>query len=589
MTVFKFGGVTRLLLRERQVLVATLLMASSAVFAQPSRDDVLREREQERERAQADQASAARPVLRGSGPPRRADVPTGETPCFVVTDLVIRMPPEHESWTVHQVLQEEWALTKGLCLGARGIQVLHANLQGRLRESGWFTSVLELPAQNLDSGVLAVDWRPGLVGKVNAAIGVSSLPVAEGRALRVADLDQAIDHYNRLPSLRAQMLVQPSSDPDVHDVTLQVLAGRPWRAVLMLDNSSPREYGRTQATVQVQVDRPSAWLGTPTLLDQASLEVGSNPENPASDRANRSFGVNYSLPLGQHLLALSARHGRFARRVQGAGIDFVNRGTDRNYSARWHWTAWRDAQSKWSPWLGVAHRSGRRDIEDVELVLQRQRTRSFDVGLNVWRRSSVVGRDVDWNVELTHSIVRQRGSQAPFGPTSVPSMLERRAHIGARFAVGSDEDAVAEASASTMAASRRFAVDIQLNLHSVGRPLTASDLPLIGTRYSVRGFDGDAPLQGLHAAVLRTEMSTPGPVLAGGAVQLLPYAGLDVGTVRSPPAGAARASTLSGAVLGVRVRANSVSGEVALARAVRDSPASPRRRWVPTLSLAVEI
>ncbi len=520
----------------------------------------------------------------------RVAYPIEPPPCFVVDAMAV---DDSAPRSVRRELQREWAPLRGRCLGVAGLEALATNLNARVQELGWLTSRIELPPQNLSAGQMFVAWRPGrLTGieELPEPIGQTSLPLAPGDTLSVAALDQAADAYNRLPSLAAKLLVVPRPGDGGHGVELQVQSARPWRASVSLDNSSPHEFGVAQLSAQIVLDRPSSVLGRVALLDQLSLDLGVNPQRHSAQRSNLSAGLNYTVSLGYQLLHVFARSGQSARRVQGTSIDFVQHGDDATLGARWTWTWHRDAQSIWNLWLGAEQRQAQRAIDDVELVLQRRRTLAAELGGKLWLRSSLAGRSLDWAVDASIGRTRRRTSLEAFEPEAAAKMRERRLSI---------------ATALPLAASSAV-LELRLSTHRVAQPLAASDLPLIGTRYAVRGFDGDAPLQGKHAAVLRTDLRWPAAALGQGMLTVAPYLGLDSGVVRglattsptnsptNPSAAEAGRRSLSGATLGLMARSRTplaggaLMADVALSTPVHGAAAA-HRRWVPSVSLSIQL
>jgi hemolysin activation/secretion protein len=579
---------------HRGLRLCVLALAAAPVLhaAEPSREDVLQAQEQQRQQTLREQAAGPAPVLRAVPGAGRQPVVAGELPCFVLHTLDVQGPPGTGFWLLHRALLDEWQPARGLCLGQNALAALHFNLNARLQQEGWLTSRLDMPAQNLAAGALRVEWQPGVIESVRSehggtgtgtGTGLASLRLRPGQPLNVAALDQAADLYNRLPSLGARLLVLPGSSAQSHHVVAEVQAGRAWRSTLALDNTSAREYGRLQATWQGALDRPSALLGLPGLLDQMFVDVALNAEHPTNNHHNAAATLQYTLPLGDHRFDLNVHRGRFGRAVQGTSVRFVNRGADHSAGARWTWAAWRTERSKWAVWAGLDQRRARRDIDDVELVLQRRRTVALEAGLSFWSRALLAGHSVDVTAEASHGRTRRRGALQAFEPGPGPAMQEQRVAFGLNAPLALLAGPPAEGAAPGPVLSLR------LQAQSVLHPLTSADLPIIGTRYAVRGFDGGAALQGRHAAVLRTDLRLPPFAFWGGQAQAAPYLGLDVGTLRAPAAGPGTARSLSGVVAGLQTRADRLAAEFSVAMPLRKAPGSHATRCVPTLRLSLDL
>lgn len=563
-------------------LAAGLATAWSVQAAEPARDDVLRAEDQQRLRLLRELAAGPAPVMGTPARSARRPVPTHESRCFPMETLVVQGPPGAFFWRLQVELQDEWSATQGLCLGEKGLEAVLSNLTARMQQAGWITSKLDLPAQNLAAGELRVRWTPGIVESVHVEpgdMGLDSLPLSTGQALTVASLDQAADNYNRLPSLGARLAVLPGAAEQAHRINIDVTAGRPWRSSLSLDNTSAREYGRLRASWQLGVDRPGARLGLGSLLDQFLLEVSSNVEGVAPDRRSLAVAAQYAVPIGEHLIDLHAHHSQFGRAVAGTTVHFLNRGVDRSAGARWTWSALRTARSKWNLRAGFDREDSYRTIDDVELVLQRRLARRVEIGTSLWSRARLGERSIDWTVDASRSRTRRAGALGAFHKGAAFPMRESLVSAGAQGPLAAE--------GAGAAATPTWSV--LLTVQSVSRPLDAGDLPIIGTRYVVRGFDGEASVQGQHAAVLRTDLKFASLPLSGGKLQAQPYLGLDAGTVRNPAAGADAARTLSGVAAGVYARAEQFSAEIAVALPLRRAPGRASASWVPTLRLTFDL
>jgi len=96
-----------------------------------------------------------------------------------------------------------------------------------------------------------------------------------------------------------------------------------------------------------------------------------------------------------------------------------------------------------------------------------------------------------------------------------------------------------------------------------GTPLTPQDRFAIGSRYTVRGFDGEFFLSGDSGWFLRQEL---GLSLAPIASEL--YAGIDTGKVGGRSTATLLGNRLNGAVIGLRGNAARVSWDLLAARPI---------------------
>ncbi|MDS1048255.1 POTRA domain-containing protein [Klebsiella pneumoniae] len=104
---------------------------------------------------------------------------------------------------------------QGRCLGSEGIRLLAYTLQNELIAQGYITSLIDVPSQSLEHGILRFTLHYGKVGAIDYADGSdttrlwNSLPTSSGTILRLSDLEQGMANLQRLPGATAHMKLLP--------------------------------------------------------------------------------------------------------------------------------------------------------------------------------------------------------------------------------------------------------------------------------------------------------------------------------------------------------------------------------------------
>lgn len=104
---------------------------------------------------------------------------------------------------------------QGRCLGSEGIRLLAYRLQNELIVQGYITSLIDVPSQSLEQGILRLTLKYGKVGAIDYAGGSditrlwNSLPLSPGAILRLSDLEQGMANLQRLPGSTAHMKLLP--------------------------------------------------------------------------------------------------------------------------------------------------------------------------------------------------------------------------------------------------------------------------------------------------------------------------------------------------------------------------------------------
>jgi hemolysin activation/secretion protein len=571
---FGIGVRARRMLRKALAGASAALLACGAEAVGPgdaaARDAQLRALEDQR-RAQAQRSVDPPPVLQLTPPtgPRRAAV-AGEQPCRVIQSVQLTGPHAARfSWAM-----EEFEPFAGHCLGPRSLQALLLNLNDALLVQGNVTSRFVLEPQDLSTGVLTVALKAGLIDRIEWTDGERAipgdphaLPTAAGDVLDVRDLDQALENLARLPSVATRIQIEPGTQPHTSTVRIEKhRTGRRWRGQLGLDNSGPREFGRTRFNAWVGVDAPLGWA------DQLSLGFDSNLEQVARD--HRSTGVNgaWSVPLGYHLFTYSQSASHTGRAVAGTTLRFHLAGSDRQRELKWRGTLLRTPLFRLDAFASTGQRHGRTQLDDIELIVQRRDSRRREGGLSLLVHAGVAEVEASLSEART---VRQPLPDAFRNPGEPDAALMQRLQLDVNVAV----DWLAEQ------ASYSARLDAQRTRH----PLAVSTPVVLGSRDTVRGYTGEHTLSAPSGTILRQELRWPALSLPVAQALVQPYVAADLGLLDGHETAALPRRKLAGVAVGARLQHARWSADVMLASPVRAPKGFPGTDLLPYLSFSVPL
>lgn len=320
----------------------------------------------------------------------------------------------------------------------------------------------------------------------------------------------------------------------------------PLRFNLAIDNGGIKTTGKLQGTATVSWDNP---LG---LNDLMYFSAGAGVGN-GGRRGTESRAAHYSLPLGYWLVALNASYNEYHQSVAGTYQNYTYSGKSSNLDVKFSRVVFRNASSKTTVGIRAFHRTSNNYIDDTEIDVQRRRTSGYELSLN---QRSYLGTAV-----LDANLAFKRGTGA-FAALHAPEEL---------FGEGSSRMKLYVAD---LALAKPFEVaGTKLKFSSVWHgqwnktPLTPQDRIGIGSRYTVRGFDGESTLLAERGWYWRNEIGTP--LNMGGAGNAEAFIGLDTGHVSGPSAQYLVGRSLTGTALGVRGAWRNLSYEVFLATPVR--------------------
>lgn len=490
----------------------------------------------------------------------------GEAPCFQIAR--IELAASGDASDRFQWLLRDLGRFNNACLGVRSIEALRANLAARLIARGFVTSTVEVPEQNLGRGTLTLALRLGLVDAVVVERGShtsarqpshTAVPLRAGSVLNLRQIEQALENLARLPSQASQFRIEPSDTPDSSRIVISPAGGPRWRATLGLESAESSAYGPLQANAGLTLDAPF------NLSDQVSVlaSLGTRQDGPDRPRQS-SVLVNYSVPLGNHLLSANVSHSAHQRVIQGGVGRFSETGSETQAQARWQWTAWRNQSARLSLWTGISAHRARTFLADTELLLRRRRSTSLDLGAALWQRHAC--GEISTESEASHTVRLARDTTFQDAQPGLPQSW--RAQVQWACRIGGDTLGGDSISGAPVSGSGAWDLQGRLTVQAVRHPAGSTDLATIGSRWTVRGHDASRSLSGQGAAVFRQELLAP-PMKLDAVGGLRAFVGIDYGHIDQPLGGEKSRRELAGLALGMRWQWAGSTGELVAARPIR--------------------
>lgn len=479
--------------------------------------------------------------LKSTAPVATDVIPENETPCFTMTKIVLIGDSAHQfQFALDEVIanaQQTQAQSRtphsailGSCLGAVGINAVMARVQNAIIAKGFVTTRVLATSQDLKAGTLQLTVIPGRVNVIRftpdssqRANAWNALPMRRGDILNLRDIEQALENFKRVPTAEVDIQIEPAStgtalptakgaveslqlaQPGLSDVVIRYQQRPvPFRIHFNLDDSGANSTGKYQAGTTLSGDN---------LLTLNDLfYVNFNHDLGGGDtgnRGNNGYTAHYSLPWDYWLFSSSTSSNHFHQTVAGASQHYVFSGRSQNAEVKVSRLVFRNNLNKTNLSLRGFMRKSNNFIDDTEVQVQRRRTGAQDAlaapeqnfGEGTSRMEMLVG---DLNLTVPFGVTMPWGQQA----------LQYSANLRG-----------------------------QANY----TPLTPQDRFSIGSRFSVRGFDGQQTLIADHGWLIRNELIVP-IVGSGQAV----YWGLDYGEVGGQSSALLIGKTLAGTVIGLR-------------------------------------
>jgi hemolysin activation/secretion protein len=540
-------------LRKRLALPLTALvsLASNAQHAPTPADEAAAARANAEQNQQIQQQRIAQQRdATVQAPATRSTLPTFagypllpvETPCFRIgrfaLDVPATLPDAVRSKGASTLSLDPFAFARewldhyiGQCVGKSGIDTLTKGLQQAILSRGYVTTRVLVPQQDLSSGTLAFALVPGVVHQLRFAdletrgTLKSAFPVSDGDLLDLRDLEQGLEQMKRVATQDVDMKIEPTDTPGESDVVVTVKRAKPWSFVASVDNSGTDATGKWQGNVSLGFDNP---LGLNDIFT-----VGANQDLSFGNKSLGSHGFNgtYSVPWGYWTATLSSNTNSYYQNIAGVNQTFVSSGNSQTASLRLARVLSRSQSGVVGVEFQLSKRFGESFVDDAEIPQQRRNNTFIEGGLT--DRHYFCASQFDGTLAYRQGIGGLGATPDPYpnGPTYRYHMAVLDVNLSVPFAV----------------AKQNFRYVTTVHAQFTNDTLFYLDDLTIGSRYTVRGFDGETMLAAEKGFYWRNELRWP----IGQTGQVL-YAGIDYGRVFGPNTADLAGTQLAGGVIGIR-------------------------------------
>lgn len=375
-----------------------------------------------------------------------------------------------------------------------------------------------------------------------------AVPLQAGQLLNLKDIEQALENFKRVPTAEADIRITVANGaqarPGESDIVISWKQRLPVRLNLSADNAGSKASGKYQGTVTLSLDHSL------TLNDLFYVSLNHDlGGGDAGYRGSRGKTIHYSMPFGYWLLGLTASSSNYWQSVVGANQTFIYSGNSSNEEIRLSRLIYRNAVRKTTlSFSGWARASGN-FIDDTEILVQRRKMAGWELGIA--NRENLGNSTLDLSATFRRGTGAMRALAAPeeaFGEgTSRPQILTLGAQFFSPFSIGKQR--------LRYGASWRG----QWNY----TPLVPQDRFAIGSRYTVRGFEGQNLLLAERGWFMRNDLG----LALGQTLQEL-YLGLDYGEVAGPSSANLAGRRMSGIAFGLRGGLKNYSYDIFLSRPI---------------------
>lgn len=538
-TMYKSRPLFHLFYRHFSYGVGLFLLFAFSAHSAPNPADIDNQQlilQQERQKALQSTLDAKAPDVRLLPPQSKADLLAfpAESPCFTIEHVEL-IDRNTLPWFIplHQLTEQ----AEHHCLGEQGITVLMNAVQNRLIDYGYITSRVVAPEQDITRGTLKLQLVEGKIRHIlysdesdKHASLLTAVPAREGRVLNLRDIEQGLENLQRVPTVSASMQLMPGDAPGESDVVISRKQSKYWRTGLSLDDSGTRTTGRYQGGLTFYLDNLLA-------LSDTFYVSGGHDLDHKGKYGTRNYLFSYAVPFGYWLFNASLGGNKYHQTVAGSFVNYEYSGRSRNANFELSRVIHRNESQKTTLSYGIGLRESHNYIDDSEIDIQRRKTTNWHVGLQ--HRHYIGDMTLDVNTTYQKGVRWFGAERAPEEDyiddedkaTALSDIFNLNLDLAVPFAIKSQHF--------------RYNIDYQGQYTRHGK-LTSPDQFAIGSRWTVRGFDGELTLKADRGWFVRNELSW----LAPRNHEL--YLGLDTGGVSGAHSENLLGRHLTGTAIGLR-------------------------------------
>ncbi|VUS32414.1 Hemolysin transporter protein ShlB [Klebsiella pasteurii] len=419
------------------------------------------------------------------------------------------------------------------CLGIEGIRLLTTTLQNELIARGYITSLIDVPSQSLNDGILSITLTYGYIGNISWTAGNSAttslwnaIPAKTGDILQLTELEQGMANLQRLPGSSAQMKILPGKKNAESDIQLTRHLAKKWQVGAWLDDAGSRTSGRYQAGAAIYL------YDLTTLNDILYVSVGGDVEFNQHNDGNQNNSLYYSFPFGFWSLNLYGSQSQYRQQFNGRYSTVEYKSKNDYASATLSRLLSHTRKQKTTIDARISKSTSHYYFGGSEIGVMRKQNPAWDITAHHQRYFTNTILDASLGVQ--RSLPWLSSTPTSEEKAGLYSKLSRIIH------------ADLQALMKFESTGDKFSYAPHINIQVSPDILSADNQFNIGNRWTVRGFDGERTLSGNQGWYWRNDfiwdMPTPDRQL---------YLGLDIGRITGTEQ-YENGKVISGATAGVR-------------------------------------
>lgn len=388
------------------------------------------------------------------------------------------------------------------CLGEKNISVIYEALSNEIILSGYITTSVAIPSQNLKSGILKLEITRGKIDKViindtNSTKNRASVFTAfggnkNGDMVNIRDIEQALENLQNATNGDVGVEFISSDKINFSDIKITRKEKFPISFSLSFDNLGSKATGKYQAGINLSTYNLAGFNEIFYTSYSANLFKGDRKNIGDDGKKGRYDNIYYgfSIPFDRFLLDFNEYRYRYDQAIAGAYSVYKYSGESKRRNLTLSYLYYRNQISKNSLFVRLWEKENKNYIDEFELDNQRRKTAGYEIGLN----SSFF---ID-NGLIAFGATYRKGTGAK-GSLKAPE--EEYGEGTSRF-----QTLLTYLNFRKKSSTKPLIYDFKFNCMWNITPLTMQEKFNIGGYYSVRGFDGKMSLAGDRGYYIRNTL-----------------------------------------------------------------------------------
>ena len=466
-----------------------------------------------------------------------------EEHCFDMKKVILVSEPKLPSMRPLEAYANQ---VVGVCIGIKGVETLAKGLQDNIIKSGYVTTRVNIPEQNISEGILTLEIIPGKVANVKLSEDSDTyitlgaiMPAKEGDILNIRDIEQGLENLERIPGAKANIELSPGKEFSTSDITIQREKSPHVNVGGYYNNSGSRQTGKDQVGVTIYGNNLTS------LNDTVYISAGKNLKNQERNSTSNA-AIYYAVPYNYWLFSIYASKSDYKQTIKDI-VSYKYRGDSKYYNATASNVFLRGQTFKDTASIQLIKRKSEYKLEDVKLLSQERNLTTFKVGVN--HRQNIDNATLDASLNYQRNVPWLGAEQSwdmKYGDASHMARVYTL-DVSGMIPIPFDDFVMS--------------YNPQFFLQYTKDRLTIQDQFSLGNRWTVRGFDEEFSLIGDKGFYLRNEFNFYIPGFS-----FYPYYAIDYGRVFGGvyPLGLYSDDQLLGTAIGMRGNVNIFSYDLFL-------------------------